>query len=140
LILGVLYLGLLLGLSGCIETSSPKDTNNSRTSQRAAPQKEIPGVDTPGDPPEEIPGVRAPRNQKPTPKPSQAVALLDEAVDLETREIKANPPADADSRLELLRSVPSSPSDAVSLLGDYEWVSARAATKFDKAVALLGDG
>jgi hypothetical protein len=121
--------------------------------------QEIPGVDLPGDPPEEIPGVNPSASAPPpgegqeipgvTPQPTptppastlpaEATALLAEAVVLETAEIQANPPSDADDRLTFLDSLPSSGPDKVSSLKSYDWVSSSAAEKFDEALALIAD-
>jgi uncharacterized protein with von Willebrand factor type A (vWA) domain len=67
--------------------------------------------------------------------------LLNEAVALETAEIDANPPPEADARLEFLHSLPPAFSaEEVASLMSYEWVSSDAETKFNEALALIADG
>ena len=75
------------------------------------------------------------------PSPTEsASALINEAVDLEATEISANPPPDADARLEFLYSLPPIfSSEEVSSLRSYEWASSDAETKFKEALAVIAD-
>ena len=76
------------------------------------------------------------------PSPNEsASALLNEALDLETTEIDASPPPDADARLEFLYSLPPTfSSEEVTSLMSYEWFSSDAENKFTEALALIADG